>query len=1282
MAIDRFQNPNIVTDSKVPVSNVQTYSIDDSDRLDKTTEPCSKSLLDDSIVEKHIYSRSTLVESNTEPLSYESSNGGNGTYDVLLSPETDIRLSTITKGYYSIVYNFLKNVVPSLKVENISTDSTEVQLSAGTFRNIQTFKQNPLSELRDLVDGEANYKLNLVLNFGQNRLYTITDISFDVELGVVVKLYKPLPSNLENEFSSIDVVVRESYIERISVYEGTEAEENEDFSTPNFKIDVGTYGGSKGTDFKTWNTLLDANLSTSQQIIDKYISGSFGNIELNIDYTYFGNFVKYSSAVERVNNFKYKLELIESYNGRITTLESVSGSEAITNISQSITRRDNVISGMDGWERWMYHEATGSLYTHYSSSNYVISPWPKQSTYPMVNYSVNSSEGISHYNGLISSASVYDALNDSRLTKVIPSSIVEEPLNLDYILFVDMIGHHFDITWSYIKALTSINDREEHPYDGIPNEMLYDTAKAMGWKLSHGKQRSDLWKFVAGTDKLGNPIQSGSLKSKSDEQITYEVWRRIVNNIPYLLKTKGSARAVKALISTYGIPQSFLSIKEYGGPVVSDVKPLWEHDRFVYHLRFDGSNNYINVPWDSVTDTINTIELFVQQNLNRTTTVLNKGTDFVVMLEPTASSNNGNIHLYLSGSSGYKSASISDVPIFDSKMGTLLVQRKTAVNDITQNNEYKLIYRKNRKDEISVSKSSTISVDGSTEASYNAAWTGSGTLTIGKELSTTDGISLSSTDSYLSGLIQEIRYWTKPLNDTVIDEHTLSRESYHSNQPTSSYYDLKFRFIPDSQIKSVTDPDGILSQHPNQKVTSTDNGYPISASLFGFQSSDLAGVTEEYYTRTPSVGSNNILTNKVRVEANTLSGILDVDTKKERSQYDTAPVDTNKVGVYLSATRMYDEDIYNHTGFFDGDDYFGSPDIRPGYNDGNPEFDNLRRLVFQKYSSKNLINDTIDMLARYDFSIFEQIRQTLPARVDYDSGILIEPHTLERPKAVSRVNVSYTQPKYDTTLDVTSTTLVSAQRDDIVSVANPQIKDMYSPSTYRYTILNYSEGADVGFGANWNTGSNGYWNYEPTASSALNGRESKYAKSEVFFYDTALSASLRLSNSSSLVPSVVSTDNLPLALNNLRYLGCKMTSDSLTTDSPDTPDGKPVIEVFTADPNVLIYTSQTADAGNLDVDTNTNLSTLRLEDLKVNEDIKWSRMMEERQRQINERILSVQQTIDRVKQIEGELGRSIVPHRDIVESEESDFDTNSSTKSTDVLINTTPLPSTRTKYGL
>ena len=123
-------------------------------------------------------------------------------------------------------------------------------------------------------------------------------------------------------------------------------------------------------------------------------------------------------------------------------------------------------------------------------------------------------------------------------------------------------------------------------------------------------------------------------------------------------------------------------------------------------------------------------------------------------------------------------------------------------------------------------------------------------------------------------------------------------------------------------------------------------------------------------------------------------------------------------------------------------------------------------------------------------------------------------------------------------------------------------------------------------------------------------RVSQYASTTVYFYSTEQSASLRLSNSSSLIPAQVSTDNLPLAVDSLRYLGCKMTSDSLTTNSPDTPDGRPVIEVFEADPNVLIYTSQTADEGNLDVDTTTNLPILNLEDLVVNENIRWQQRQE------------------------------------------------------------------------
>ena len=1435
MAIDRYQKPEILTDVKTPVDSVAVYSFLDSARLSKTPLVLTQQLLNQSYVHKHIYSENNLLHSSVSPLQYEvtSEDKANYTYDILLTPEKDVRKADVPRGTYNIVYNFLKPFSSKLRIKNISADSTEIELEVDN-------SNYSLKKLYDLVNSGKNYKDNLVLNFGKNNLFTITDISFannevigeqlrwpkhpsgkyngldvtyfpseedsdrniwievykgtrlttgratsftpivdektwqvkfeplrdvngtqiffsknsqefdrryEIESGlrvsddifdniyygthpfskfkifnpytsdtnkiknVVVKLYTELPAEFENKIPKISLSLREDYIERILVYPYIKEETYDNFSYANFNIDMGNYGKSQGTDLKTWNSLLDTTLSTSQQIVDKYLSGSIGNTTLNIDYSNFKNFVNYSSAVERVKNLKYKLELIESYDSRINTLNLISGSSALTNISQSLQRKSNVISGMDGWEKWMYYETTGSLYTHYSASSYVINPWPHYDEFPKKLYSVTSSQAISHYNGLIDSASIYDTFNDARLTKTIPSSMAEDPLNLDYILFIDMIGHHFDITWSYIKALTSINEREEHPYDGMPNELLYDVAKSMGWKLTHGKDRSDLWKFAAGTDKFGNYAQTGSLQTKPDEQINYEVWRRIVNNIPYLLKTKGSARAVKALIATYGIPQAFLSIREYGGPAIEDKRHIWEHDRFVYHLRMD-TDNYITAPWDKIADIdpqtylnrdpnpIDTIEIQFQQNLIRTSSLLHKGSDFAVLLEPTSrTSGKGNIHFYLSGSNGYKSASIEDVPVFDSKMGTLLVQRETSVDDITQNNEYKIQYRKNRKDRISTSKSASIDINGSTESSYNAAWTGSGTVTFSNTLPTSNTPSIWADAEYMSGSIQEIRYWGQPLKDIVVDEHTLSRESYHGNSATSSYFDLKFRFIPDSQLKNVSESyDGILSQHPNQRISGSESGYILSASLFSFESDDLRGVTEEYYTKVPSAGANNIMNNKVRVESNRLTGILDPEQKKEKSQYDSAPVDSNQVGVYMSATKMYNEDIYNHTGYFEIDDYIGNPDRRPGYTEQNEELDYVRRQVFKKYSSKNLINDTIDMLARYDFSVFEQIRQTMPARVDYNSGILIEPHILERPKVKSKTNLSYTQPQYDvvitnevpviseyihydtiitaprsesaeyihydtvitaprsesaeyihydtiitaphkniqsskhdytSSIDTTELRNIIAQKDDVESVGNPTIRNMYSPSTYRYTILNYSASADIGFGSGWTTGSNGYWNYNVTSSNAVVGKPSKYALKTIYFYNTELSASLRLSNSSSLVPASVSTDELPLSLENLRYLGCKMTSDSLTTNSPDTPDGRPVIEIFEADPNVLIYTSQTAEEGNLDVDTSTNLPTLKLEDLKVNDDIKWSREQE-----YKEAVAKFRKEIEKLIQIE------------------------------------------------
>ena len=51
------------------------------------------------------------------------------------------------------------------------------------------------------------------------------------------------------------------------------------------------------------------------------------------------------------------------------------------------------------------------------------------------------------------------------------------------------------------------------------------------------------------------------------KDISKEIWKRLYHNAPYLLKTKGTERGLRALMSCYGVPSTVLNVKEYGGPL-------------------------------------------------------------------------------------------------------------------------------------------------------------------------------------------------------------------------------------------------------------------------------------------------------------------------------------------------------------------------------------------------------------------------------------------------------------------------------------------------------------------------------------------------------------------------------------------------------------------------------------------------------------------------------------------------------------------------------------------
>ena len=971
----------------------------------------------------------------------------------------------LASGQYKLSFNFFKQVLGSydggkLIVAEISPSRTEIRLKPQIV-NLNGFGVDANADFSEKVFCGFDptwgmiKELDLLVNFGGNDV--LQAINYDIEYrinpdnptglpvpySIIIKLYKPLPLKYEiRDACWLVVDLSIPYTDTVDLTVPLDLLRAGTLRGPNFDIDT-DYTLNMGTDgYKAWNDLLGSGVSTSQQIVNTYFSGSLKGIKLNIDYCEFDNFVHFSSAEERVKNFKYKLGLIEEYDRNMSTVSGMTGATG-SNLQVLTKKRNDIVAGFDDFENYLYFESGSGKYTFGSCS---IHPWPKESSLVVPNplswqqaslqwnqanftfnqggatvsaapvkpyslYNTTSSIADAYYTSLVATASLYDRFNDAALNKSIPIHISEDPYNEQAIDFVNMIGHHYDILYTYVRHLNRVISRKEHPGEGMANELLYQVAESLGWKLTQGDLNSDLWNYTLGTNQAGSTQQTGSFSSKSGYDITREKWRRIVNNIPYFYKSKGTARSIKALMACYGIPQTMLSIKEYGGPkpTIYEKKPVFITEKYKYALQVNGNGQYIIAPWKPAKinsyRTPDTLEFRYLAKDGKSTspssmTLFQAGygprPEWYVAMNPTGSNKQkGNITLYLSGSAGYKSCSIQDEYLYDGNWAGLMVRRDTSTDTISTDNSYTLVVKKHKYGKITTDASASISIDGATESSYNNSWKFpdlAGSISLPKiHFGWGDN---PTGDGHFSGSYQEIRYWTRPLDAEDFENHVTSPGSYDGSEITSSFGDLKFR-IPLRERFDLALTSSMMSQHPNQNLTEFSESIITSASFVGFVSqSSFNGIDETYYIENPSLGGLNVWSEKVRVEDSTLSGSLSIEKSVEQSEYDTAPLDSNFLGVYFSPQNSINEDIYNQLGFFEIDDYLKDPD-NP-YDNQYPELRELSEYYWKKYSDKNDFNEYLQILYQYDESFFKQIRQLLPARVDLMDGVVIEPNVLER----------------------------------------------------------------------------------------------------------------------------------------------------------------------------------------------------------------------------------------------------------------------------------------------
>jgi hypothetical protein len=810
----------------------------------------------------------------------------------------------------------------------------------------------------------------LHLGDGDNKVITTWTGSLD---SLIVKLYEPIPTAIQpNQQVWISKIQSNPIIETVTIV-GKESAYCPPLKGPNFNLLP-----DNGIGFKVFDELVASGSATSNDLVLRYAaSNNIDTTNLNIQYTSgsvysFENFSHFGSAEERFKNFFYKVQLIETYESKYNELSSGSAWTSSINVVNEANKVQQKVSevkrGFDGLENFLYTDVSSSL------------------SYPKVNGILLSSTNPTvenWYDTAIDLSAEYDKYNVNYLVNNLPEHIREDYNNEDFILFLDMIGQHFDVIWSYINGINKTKLVENKQFDGVANNMVYHLLQSLGWEGKRAFDSQFLWEYVFGQYKDGTKKYDRPLEDANNE-----VWRRILNNLPYLLKHKGTGRAMKAIMACYGVPQSMLTIMEFGGPQDptkgGSTKFTFDDRTAAIQMK---SGSLVQIPWKVIPSTIHypdAVEFRIKPDVVKNTTLATFGECSITLEQTTGSF----VKLGFSVGSSvtaqpYFTASYYNDPTYtiyvlppETGTGSLDFPLSTEhYSNILVNRHqygggslYEVLFATSNGTRITTYVSMSL-------LSEPGPWESGSVLTIGNDY---------------TGALDEVRLWKVPLQTSKFENHTLFPDATNGNSYTASTSDLMFRLdfeypkdrTADNSIKNVS-----ISTLYAENYATASKFY--SASSYPYQ---YIPYDRTVTATVPSTGLS--YSNKIRFESASLVTDLSYKVRATKKSFDQAPIDSNRLGLFFSPMKELNMDILKTFGDFNIDNYIGNP--ADEYKDSYKELETLRNYYFERLDRN--IYEYIQLVKYVDKSLFDVLADLAPARAKISKGLLIEPHFLERSK--------------------------------------------------------------------------------------------------------------------------------------------------------------------------------------------------------------------------------------------------------------------------------------------
>ncbi len=828
---------------------------------------------------------------------------------------------------------------------------------------------------------------------------------------IVLKLYEPLDNKIDvNDKIWISKIQSIPLIDQITILDDITSDCIP--LTPNLSLELNDDIG-----YQIYDDLVASGSTSSEAVIQEFVSGSGFSLDtLEIEYTsgsaiQWSNFVKYSSAKERVANFYYKIKLLESHRSKHELLASATGSAGSVS-SQNEQKRilgkiSEIKQNFDAFEKHLY-TVNGSL--QYPKSGSVVGDIKLTDTGSLLG--PNHESAVLWYNSTYTDAALYDRNSTERLVNNLPSHIKDDDKGQEFVLFFDMLGQHFDILYHYINRLSKSKKTEHKFENGIINDLMYEMLSSLGWDADLGLSSETLWEYAFGEHSDGTEASSMSGKSRQDE-----TWRRILNNLPYLYKHKGTKRAIHAALSIYGIPNSMLTIMEFGGPKDTTTSRLvkYTYDDTTSALNISGSQS-LTIPWKIYNSSYpSAVEMRVETNTKENQTLISSS-GWSLDLNYTSGSN-ANLQLnVLSGSTNY-SASTDDFPYFRQDYTQIVVNRITG-----STTTFEVHAKEGFQERIRNSASASFTIGNL------SGWNSGSKLIVGGD------------NSDFTGSIDEIRLWKTPLSQSRIENHALNGDAIDGNHSSSSTEDLLLRIDfehprnldstgsnwRNTLVSQSMASDGLTSLSgsiesisPNTTYANfiTASNFPSASYPYGFTFYDRKNTSN-----VPSVGLS--VGDKIRFEEQTLLSDLSYKSRATKKSYDNAPLDSDKLGLFFSPAKELNLDIVKTIGDFSIDDLIGDPSDY--YQDNYSSLDSFRKYYFNRYNVD--FHEYIQLVRYIDKSLFGLLESLVPARAKVTTGLLIEPHMLERSK-IKRVKPTGLNEQYETSIGIQDTTIVTSSED-------------------------------------------------------------------------------------------------------------------------------------------------------------------------------------------------------------------------------------------------------------